>query len=95
MPDFANHIAGTRALNMAAVADFNGDGGADLALPSLDRRRLRLVTFVPVPREIMSLPLAAKAVTNFGIVRRQRRAHGRLRTRRRRARGADALDAHP
>ena len=69
MPDFANHIAGTRALNMAAVADFNGDGGADLALPSLDRSRLRLVTFVPVPREIMSLPLAAKAVTNFGIVR--------------------------
>ena len=68
MPDFANHIAGTRALNMAAVTDFDGDGGADLALPSLDRSRLRLVTFVPVPREIMSLPLAAKAVTNFGIV---------------------------
>lgn len=68
MPDFANHIAGTRALNMAAVADFDGDHGADLALPSLDRSRLRLVSFLPRPREIKSLPLPAKATTNFGIV---------------------------
>ena len=68
MPNFANHIAGTRALNMAAVADFNFDGVADFALPSLDRSRLRLVSFGPHPQEIKSLPLPAKAVTNFGMV---------------------------
>ena len=31
LPDTANHIAGTRALNMSAAADFDGDGIADLA----------------------------------------------------------------
>ncbi|MEP7031217.1 MAG: VCBS repeat-containing protein, partial [Pseudolabrys sp.] len=32
----ANHIAGTRALDMNVTADFNGDGVPDIALPSLD-----------------------------------------------------------
>ncbi len=68
MPGFANHIAGTRALNMAAVIDVDGDGAADLALPSLDRSRLRLVSFAPRPREFRSLPLPARVVTDFGVV---------------------------
>lgn len=68
MPGFTNHIAGTRALNMAVVIDVDGDGAADLALPSLDRSTLRLVSFAPHPREFKSLPLPAKAVTDFGIV---------------------------
>jgi hypothetical protein len=68
LPDTANHIAGTRALNMSAVADFDGDGIADLALPSLDRGRLRLVSFAPTAREIASVALPAKAVTNLALV---------------------------
>ena len=47
LPDVANHIAGTRALDMSATADFDGDGIADLALPSFDRNRLRIVAFTP------------------------------------------------
>ena len=47
LPDAANHIAGTRAIDMSAVADFDGDGIADLAVPSLDRKSLRLVAFAP------------------------------------------------
>ncbi len=47
LPDIANHIAGTRAIDMAAVADFDGDGVADIAAPSLDRSRLRIVSFAP------------------------------------------------
>ena len=39
LADVANHIAGTRALDMAAAADFDGDGIADLAVPSFDRSR--------------------------------------------------------
>jgi hypothetical protein len=53
---------------MAAVADFDGDGIADIAAPSLDRSRLRIVTFAPSAREIASVPLPAKAVTNFSLV---------------------------
>jgi hypothetical protein len=68
MPDIANHIAGTRAIDMAAVADFDGDGVADIAAPSLDRSRLRIVSFKPGPREIASIALPAKAATNIGLI---------------------------
>lgn len=66
--DVTNHIAGTRALDMAAIGDFNGDGVADLAIPSFDRSRLRLISFVPQPHEIASIALPAKAVTNLARV---------------------------
>ena len=69
MPDVANHIAGSRALDMAAAADFDGDGVADLALPSLDRKTLRFIAFVPQPREITNLLLPAPAQTNIGLMR--------------------------
>ncbi len=68
LPDIANHIAGTRAIDMSAVADFDGDGVADIAAPSLDRSRLRIVSFAPKAREIASVPLPAKAVTNLALV---------------------------
>jgi len=65
----ANHIAGTRAIDMDAVADFDGDGIADIAVPSLDRNALRILTFAPQPHEIANMPLPAKAQTNLGLVR--------------------------
>jgi hypothetical protein len=68
MADTANHIIGTRGLHMSAVADFDGDGVADIALPSLDRSHLRIVSFAPAAREIASVELPAKAVTNLGLV---------------------------
>ena len=69
MADTANHIAGTRAINMHAVADFDGDGVADIALPSLDRSRIRMIAFAPQPREIASVTLpGAKAATDLGLV---------------------------
>ncbi len=68
LPDIANHIAGTRAIDMAAVADFDGDGVADIAAPSFDCSRLRIVSFAPQPREIANVPLPAKAVTNLALI---------------------------
>jgi hypothetical protein len=68
LPDIANHIAGTRAIDMAAVADFDGDGIADIVAPSFDRGHLRVVSFALRPREIANVPLPAKAVTNLGLV---------------------------
>jgi hypothetical protein len=69
LPDAANHIAGTRAIAMHAVADFDGDGVADIAVPSLDRRNLRIVSFAPKAREIASIKLPAEAVTNLGLLK--------------------------
>jgi hypothetical protein len=66
--DTANHVAGTRAINMSATADFDGNGIADLAIPSLDRSRLRLISFAPTAHDIANVALPQKAVTNFGLV---------------------------
>lgn len=71
LPGFTNHIIGTRAIEMSAVADFDGDGIADVALPSLDRNRLRIISFAPRqsgPREIADIPLPAKAMTNLALI---------------------------
>jgi hypothetical protein len=77
LPGTANHIIGARALHLSAVADFDGDGIMDIALPSLDRTHLRIVSFAPQgpegskqpnPREIASIALPAKAVTNLALI---------------------------
>jgi hypothetical protein len=65
---FANHVAGSRAIAMSAVADFNGDGIADLALPSFGRDSLRIVSFTPRAREIARVPLPAKATTDLALI---------------------------
>jgi FG-GAP-like repeat len=69
LPGTANHIAGTRAIAMHAVADFDGDGITDIAVPSLDRRSLRIVSFAPNARAIATVKLPAKAVTNLGLIK--------------------------
>jgi hypothetical protein len=43
---FSNHQNRSREQRLSAVADFDGDGRLDLALPSLDRRSLQFVRFV-------------------------------------------------
>jgi hypothetical protein len=65
---FANHIAGSDALAMSAAADFDGDGTADLALPSFDRTQLRIVSFKPEMREIAVVPLPAPAATDLALI---------------------------
>ena len=66
--DVSNHIAGTRALHMSATADFDMNGVADLAVPSFDRGRIRIIAFAPQPHELASATLPAKAVTNLALL---------------------------
>ena len=73
LADVSNHAIGSRVLGMSATADFDGDGRPDLAVPSLDRRALRLVAFAPQPRDIARVALPARIATNIGAVTRRGR----------------------
>ncbi len=56
-----------RWLNPAGIADFDGDGVADLAIPSLDRRSLRFIALKGGAREIARKALPSPAVADFSI----------------------------
>jgi hypothetical protein len=65
----SNHAIGSRELGLSAVADIDGDGRADLVLPTADRRGLVLVGRAGAPR--IALPGAvahAIAVVDGTIV---------------------------
>lgn len=69
LDDTSNHAAGSAQLGLAAVADFNGDGVADLAVATLDRRVLRFITFKGGAREIGRKPLPEPAASDFTVER--------------------------
>ncbi len=84
LPDIANHIAGTRAIDMAAVADFDGDGVADIAAPSLDRSRLRICQLCAATARDRQRPAAGQSGDQFRPGRGRRSTAGhRTRPRRR------------
>jgi FG-GAP-like repeat len=69
LADVCNHIVGSPALRMSAVADFDGDGHPDLAIASFDRRELRIISFAPNVRDIARIALPARALTDFSLLK--------------------------
>jgi FG-GAP-like repeat len=67
MEDTSNHAIGSSKLGLAAVQDFNGDGVMDLAIPSRDRRNVRILSFKGGARELSRHPLPAAATGNFAL----------------------------
>jgi FG-GAP-like repeat len=69
LDDVSNHVVRSAHLSLSAVADFNGDGRPDLAIPSQDRRRLRFLSFAQGRvTEFASVDLLAPASENFTLV---------------------------
>ncbi len=67
----SNHQLGSPRLGLSAVADFDRDGVMDLALPALDRRAVRFLTFKGgKPREIARRELPSPAVADFAVRQR-------------------------
>jgi len=67
--DTSNHVLGSRSLGLSVVADFDGDGVADLAIPSFDRRSLRFIAFNGGVRELARKALPSPAVSDFALER--------------------------
>ncbi|MEE9375624.1 MAG: hypothetical protein V3V04_04755 [Rhizobiaceae bacterium] len=66
MMGFSNHFIGSREQELSTIEDFDGDGVSDIALPSADRKSLRLIKFKGKARgaktleEIASIPFPAR-----------------------------------
>ncbi|MEZ5925835.1 MAG: VCBS repeat-containing protein [Hyphomicrobiaceae bacterium] len=64
---FRSHIQGTRTTGIAAIADMDGDGLADLIVPGLDSPSLRIVSFANGEvAEPYRIELPAEPVTAIG-----------------------------
>lgn len=67
--DVSNHVRGSTELGLSAIADFNGDGRADIAIPNQDRRRLRFLTLTKGRiEELGEASLPAPAAESFSVV---------------------------
>lgn len=67
---FSNHAIGSRVQEMSAVADFDGDGVQDLALPADDRRSIRIISLAGgAVAELARVALPAAMVTELIAVK--------------------------
>ncbi|GAB4157309.1 MAG: hypothetical protein Fur0021_26100 [Candidatus Promineifilaceae bacterium] len=72
LPGYTSHVMGTRNLDMAAAADFDGDGRVELLLPTPDRLALGAVQHTANGAATMwTLPLPAPLQSNLAVVQRQ------------------------
>lgn len=66
--DTSNHQIGSRILNLTVAADFDADGVSDLAIPSFDRRDIRVLRFAGKVSEIARIRLPARAARGMALI---------------------------
>ena len=65
---FSNHVIGSREMRLSAITDVDGDGRPDLALPSDDRRTLRIIALRPDgPEELFAIGLPGRIDKAIGV----------------------------
>jgi hypothetical protein len=63
---YSNHAIGSRAQQMSASADFDGDGVTDLALPSQDKRAIAIISFAGgSAKQMAHVALPGRVVTEI------------------------------
>ena len=66
---YSNHVFGSRVLRMSALADMDGDGVADIVVPTQDRMAVAVVSFAGGKlRETRRVALPAAAVGEFSVI---------------------------
>ena len=72
-PGYSNHAFGQSAQDLAAVVDLGG--GPQLAIPTLDRRSLAVLSLKGEIAERIRIPLPAAALTGVAVLGRGRETH--------------------
>lgn len=76
VPGYTSHVLGTRNLDLAAAADFDGDGRVELLLPTQERRQLGAIRRSETgAAPVWHVPLDGIMATNLGVVQGE---NGRL-----------------
>jgi hypothetical protein len=69
VPGYTSHVIGTRNLDLAAAADFDGDGRVELLLPTQERRQLGAIRRSETgAAPVWHVPLDGVMATNLGVV---------------------------
>ena len=72
---YTNHIFGSPAQELAAAIDVDGDGVPELAIPTLDRGSIALLSLKGGIKELARIALPAKAATGAAALGSGKTAH--------------------
>ena len=66
-PNFTSHVIGTRNLDMAVMADGDGDGVLDIIVPTQNRESLAVLTRNDGGVDVQETPVDGTIETNLAV----------------------------